>query len=611
MQLIPDIRYACRALTASPGVSLAAILSLAIGIGANTSIFSVVSTLLLHPLPYTDAGRLAILWNRSPGLGIMEDWFSTAQYFDIKNGHSGFAEVAIAIGNNENLTGDGEPERIGAIRMSSNLLPMLGTRPAMGRLFTAQEDAPGQAGVAMISDGTWKRRYGADANVLGRKLTLSGQPYEIVGVLPASFSLPREVLPTLGGAEDAEIVVPLPLAADAASQRGREDYNVIGKLKPGVSLASAQAEMDAITARLRRDFPAEYPPNGGLTFGIVPLQEQVVGDVRRSVLVLLGAVGCVLLIACANVASLMLSRALARRREIAMRAALGATRARIVVQLLIESVIVALAGGTLGVLLAAVGLAWMHRAGAGSVPRLAEIGLNFEVLVFTLAISVTSGILFGLAPALRVTRIDLHRQLNDNSRGSGEGALWARGQGLRRSLVVAELALSVMVLIGAGLLVRSFTRLIDVPPGFNPANTLTLELTMAGRKYSDAAAVIDSYRRLWQGLAALPAVTASGGVSALPLSQMFSWGPIQVEGRTPRPVNNSSTSISVSSAVTTSARWPSRSSPAACSMRRIPGRSPASPSWIVRWPTRCGRTRTPSASESAPALRARPRPGSR
>lgn len=533
LRVIYDIRHAARALAANGGFTVAAVLSLAIGIGANTSIYPVASTLLLHPLPYADADRLAIVWNRSPGLGIMEDWFSTAQYFDIKTGHTGFEDVAIAIGNNENLTGDGEPERIGAIRMSSNLLPMLGARAALGRLFTAQEDTPGQGGVALLSDGTWKRRYGADPNVLGRTLLLNGQPYQIVGVLPASFSLAREVLPTLGGAEDAEIVLPLPLAADAASQRGREDYNVIGKLKPGVTVAAAQAEMDALTARLRRDFPAEYPVNGGLTFGIVPLQEQVVGEVRRSVLVLLVAVGCVLLVACANVASLMLSRALARQREIAIRSAIGASRMRIVGQLLTESAIVALAGGALGLLLASIGLDWMRAIGQGSVPRLGEIHLSLEVLSFTLLISLVSGVLFGLAPALRVSRIDLHGQLKDSSRGSGEGALWSRGQGLRRLLIVSELALSVMLLIGAGLLVRSFARLIDVPPGFNASNILTLELTMAGRKYGDAQVAIDTYKRLWEQVAALPGVTATGGVSALPLSQMFSWGPIQVEGRTP------------------------------------------------------------------------------
>jgi predicted permease len=527
------MRHALRSLLSAPGFTIAGVLSLAIGIGANTAIFSVVHALLIDPLPYADADRLAILWNRSPGLGIEEDWFSTAQYYDIKNSHGGFEDVAIAIGNNLNLTGDGQPERIGVIRMSSNLLPMLGVTPAMGRLFSTSEDVAGSAGVAILGDGTWKRRYGSDPQIIGRKIILNAQPFEIVGVLPASFALPREVLPTLGGAEDAEIVLPLPLNAAAVTNRNNEDYNLIGKLKPGTTVATAQAEMDALTARLRREHPAEYPPNGGLTFSVIPLQDQVVGDVRQPVLVLLAAVGCVLLVACANVASLMLSRALARQREIAVRTALGASRARIVGHLLTESVMVAVGGGALGMALAAVGLEFMRRLGQASVPRLGEIELNAEVLAFTMLLSIASGVIFGLAPALRVSRVDLQDQLKDSSRGSGEGTLWSRGQSTRRLLVIGELALSVMLLIGAGLLIRSFARLVDVPPGFNPSGTLTMELAMTGGKYNDAQVAIDTYQLLWERLAVLPGVTAAGGVSALPLSQMFAWGPIQIEGRTP------------------------------------------------------------------------------
>lgn len=234
---------------------MAAILSLAIGIGANTAVFSIVDGLLIRPLPYADSDRLVILWNRSPGLNITEDWFSTAQYFDIKNGHHGFEQVAIAIGGNYNLTGSGEPERIGTIRVSSSLLPMLGQKAALGRLFVPAEDQQGKTATAILSYGTWARRFGSDPGVLGRKIILNGTTYEVVGVMPRSFSLPREVMPTLDGAEQAEIILPLPLAANAAQNRDHEDYNIIGKLKPRVSVQQAQAEMDTITARLRKEFP--------------------------------------------------------------------------------------------------------------------------------------------------------------------------------------------------------------------------------------------------------------------------------------------------------------------------------------------------------------------
>jgi predicted permease len=292
--------------------------------------------------------------------------------------------------------------------------------------------------------------------------------------------------------------------------------------------------MDALTARLRRDHPEIYPPHGGLTFGVVPLHEQVVGDVRRSLLVLAGAVGFVLLIACANVASLLLARALARQREIAVRAALGASRARIVRQLLTESVLLALAGGVLGLLFAQWSLEGIRTLGTRSVPRLGEIAVNGGVLAFTFAISAASGVVFGLVPALRLSRLhrDLHGNLKDVTRATSGGTVWGRGQHMRRLLVALELALSVVLLVGAGLLIRSFVRLQQVPPGFNPAGVLTLELTMAGRKYADAQTVLEVYRQLWTRLAALPGATAVGGVTALPLSQMMAWGPITVEERT-------------------------------------------------------------------------------
>ena len=532
-----DIRFALRSFTKNPWFTLAAVLSLAIGIGANTSIFSVANALLLRPLPYDNPDRLVILWNRSPGLGITQDWFSPAQYFDIKTGHSGFEQVAIAIGGNYNLTGEGEPERVGVIRVSSNLFPMLGARPALGRLLTPDEDLPGHTPTAILTDGMWSRRFGRDPHVIGRSILINGQAYEVIGILPQKFSLSQEVVPLLDGTEQAEIFLPLPLSpAEASLVRDHEDYNLVGKLKPGVSVQQAQAEMDTITARLRRDFPETYPPNGGLTFSIVPLLEQVVGDVRRSLWVLLGSVGFVLLIACANVANLMLSRAVARQQEIAVRTALGATRWHIIRQLLTESLLLSLCGGVLGILLCLFTVKWIHILGTKSIPRLQDVGIDGRVLLFTLLLSIASGILFGLFPALRVSRLDLNSTLKDASRGSaGTSAVWGRGNNLRRLLVVSELALSVVLLIGAGLLIRSFVRLQDVSPGFNARGVLTFDLTMTGRKYTDKPAVLNTYRQLWERLEHSPGAIAAGGVTSLPLSEAFAWTPITVEGRVPLP----------------------------------------------------------------------------
>jgi predicted permease len=519
-----DLRYALRTMRRMPALTAAALLSLAIGVGANTAIFSVASALLLRPLPYRDADRLVILWNRSPGLGITEDWFSTAQYFDIKNGDSDLEDVAIAIGGNYNLTGDGEPERVGTIRVSSNLLPLLGAQPVLGRFFESTEDVPGRTATAVLGYGTWVRRYGRDPAVLGRTLMLNGLPYVIVGILPESFSLPREVMPTLGGAEDAELVLPLPLGPEAAAFRGREDYNIVGKLKRGATISSVQTQMDVLTARLRAEHPDLYPPNGGLTFGVVALNDQVVGDVRRPLTVLVGAVGFVLLIACANVANLLLSQALARRNEIAVRTALGAGRMRIVRQLLTESLLLAVGGGALAIVLAYWSLHGIRALGTASVPRLGEIAIDAQVLLFTVAISMLSGVLFGLAPALRLSRIGARViRLPSAISATAPSA---------RLLVAAELSLSVILLVGAGLLVRSFAQLQRVAPGFNPDGVLTLEVTMSGRQYDDAH-VYEGYRQIGERLARLPGVLAVGTVSALPLSQMFAWGPITVAGRTP------------------------------------------------------------------------------
>jgi predicted permease len=531
-----DVRYAVRTFTASPGFALAAVLSLALGIGANTSLFTVINAVMLRPLPYRDAERLVILWNRSPGLNITEDWFSTAQYFDIKAGHGGFEELALALGAQPNLTGGSEPERVTAMRVSANLLPMFGAGAELGRLFLPEEDLPGRPPTAILTYGMWARRFGSDPRILGRSVILNGQSFQIVGVLPQSFAIPREVVPLLYGGDQADLFLPLPLAPAAATIRDHEDYNIVGKLKPGLSLSQAQAEMDTITARLRRDHPEVYPPNGGLTFSIVPLFEQVVGDVRRPLYLLLGSVGFVLLAVCANVANLLLARSAARTREMAIRTALGAGRRRIVAQLLTESLLLAFAGGGAGTLLSLWTVGWIHDLGTKSIPRLPGLAVDGRVLGFTFAVSAVTGVLFGLVPALRISGIDLASALKEGGRVSGGlHSLWGRGRGLRRALVIAELAISVTLLIGAGLLLRSFMGLLSVHPGFAVRNVLTFGLTMSGRQYGDAQLVLSSYRRLKEKLESMPGIAAAGATSALPLSQAFSWTPITIEGRVPPP----------------------------------------------------------------------------
>lgn len=534
-----DLRFALRVFQKNPVFSLASVLSIAIGVGVTVVVFSVVNALLLKPLPYQDAERLVILWNRSPGLNITEDWFSTAQYFDIKNGHRGFEQVAIAIGGNENLTGEREPERVGTIHMSANLLGMLGIQPGLGRLFQPWEQDPGHAATAVLSHGMWTRRFDSDPKILGKSITLNGKSYEVVGVLPRSFALPREVLPTLGGAEQADVLVPLVLASGAATNRDHEDYNIIGKLKRGVSLPQARAEMNMITARLRHDHPDVYPPNGGLTFGIVPLLDQVVGETRRPLIVLLSAAGFVLLIACANLANLLLSRAVARQQEIAIRSALGAGRGRVVRQLITESTLLAMCGGATGTALAILAVAafrWMRPV---NVPRLQDISIDWRVLLFAVLLSLLSGLLFGIVPALRSARVNLNSTLKSAGRSSSDtGSLWGRGGYSRKLLLVSEVALSVVLLVGAGLMIRSFAALLVVYPGFNADGVLTLGLTMTGQRYNDHGQVVETYRQLWNRLDRIPGVTASGGITSLPLSQMYAWGPITIEGQVLPPGEN-------------------------------------------------------------------------
>jgi predicted permease len=530
--LLQDLRYAGRMLRKNPGLTAVIILSLAIGIGANTALFSVAGTLLLRPLPYPQPDRLAILWLRSPGIGIPQDWPSPGQYIDIQTQNHVFEETAIAIGNTFTLLGRQQPERVEGIRTSSGMFHLLGARPLLGRLLGPQDDKPGGPGVAVLSYGLWKRLFGADPRVVGRSLNLNGKEVTVAGVLSPEFLLNHEVMPTVGGIDKAEILLPLPLGADAVKNRGDENYNIMARVKPGISMRQAQSDIDVIATRIREIDKRDRT----FTISVVPLLDQVVGDVRRAVLVLLGSVSLVLLIACANVANLLLSRATGRQKEVAIRTALGAGWTRLVRQLLTESVLLGILGGTAGLLIAWWSLYVLRTINPGNIPRIEAIGIDGGVLAFTFGVSILTGILFGVAPAVRAARVDLNTGLKAGGRASqGAGGFNTSRHRLRSLLVVSELALSLMLLIGAGLLIRSFLRLQSVPPGFNPDHVISARLSVNGPKYRADKAVAQFYQALGERLARLPGVKSQGAVSALPFTASVGWGGIQVEGYTPPP----------------------------------------------------------------------------
>ncbi|MGB7923672.1 MAG: ABC transporter permease [Pyrinomonadaceae bacterium] len=527
-----DLSYGVRMLSKNPGFTLAAVLSLAIGIGANSAIFSVTNELLLRPLPYRDAERLVILWNRSPGLNIAQDWFSPGQYRDVKTQNHVFEETAMTIGGSFNLTGQGTPERIDGARVSSSLFSLLGAQTKLGRVFAPEEDEPGRPLAVILSHGFWQRQLGSDPSAVGKTLTLNGNSFEIIGVMAAEFSLDKEVMPAVNAIERADVLLPLPMNESERTTRDHEDYNIFARLKRGVTAAQAQAEMDVIAERMKQQYPENYPPGGGLTISVVPLLEQVVGDIRTALYVLLGAVGFVLLIACANVANLLLSRAAVRQKEIAIRTAVGATRLRILRQLLTESLLLALMGGICGLVIAFLAVQVLRAYGPENIPRLGEVGVNGRVLAFTFFISFVTGIVFGLVPALRASRVDLNETLKEGGRNTGGGGAFGLGHHqIRRLLIISEVALSLVLLVGAGLLVRSYSRIANANPGFNPHNVLSLRLAIPVSKYGTPEAITAFYRQASERINGLPGVESVGATYSLPMSTVsFAWEPITVEG---------------------------------------------------------------------------------
>lgn len=528
-----DIRFSLRLLVKNPSFTLVAIMTLALGIGANTAIFSVVNAVLLRPLDFKDSDRLVMLWNWSSGFDNTKDWLSTAEYFDLKSQCDVFDEIAVSIGGGFNLAAGDLPERVDGLRVSASFFSLLSVTPASGRAFQAAEDEPGQPLTVILSHALWQRLLGADPNVIGKPLMLNGQAATIIGVMPAGFSVNKEVIPTTGGIERADVLLPLPLDAEAQRYRGNESYNVVARLKPGVTLQQAQAQVSTIAAGLKQEYPVAYPPDSGFTIRVVPLLEQVAGEARSALLMLLGAVAFVLLIACANVANLMLSRTAARQKELAIRAAIGASRLRLIRQLLTESTLLALAGGGLGLLVAGWGLGALKNLSPDNVPRLAEIRIDARVLAFSFIVSLVTGMLFGLTPARTASQVDLNEALKESGRNAMGGP---RSRRLRDTLVVTEIALSLVLLVGAGLLIRSFSQLQQVNPGFSALHALSLRLALIGPKYPDNNARAAFYSQLWERLEKLPGVEAAGGVSSLPLSAGIGWGNIWVDGFQPETV---------------------------------------------------------------------------
>jgi putative ABC transport system permease protein len=498
--ILQDLKYAFRTLTKHPGFALVAVLSLALGIGANTAVFSIVEAVLLRPLPVKEPERLVMVWERNIPRNRTHNVVNPANYIAWSERSRSFEAFAAFTAFGLNFSAEGEPARLQTGIVTGNFFETLGVRPLIGRVFGDADGLPNAPRVVILSEGLWKERFGADPKALGRGVTLNGRPATVVGVMPARFALPPGV----------KLWVPLTLDENARRAGGRYLFSV-ARLKPGVSVESARAEMDALALRLQDE---EKDRNAGWAVTVAPMHADLVRDVRPATLVLAGAVGLVLLIACGNLANLLLARALGREREIAVRRALGASSGRLIAQLLTESLLLAIAGGVLGVWLAAL----LADALLGIVPTqvqaLFDVSVNTKVLLFTLALSCLSALVFGLVPALSLAQTTLGPALREGTSGSGQSRARRR---LSRLLVCSEIALSVVLVAGATVLLRSFERLSRVNPGFDPAGVLSLEVSLPGATYPEPAKVTRFYSEAVERLARIPGVRAAGAISWRPL----------------------------------------------------------------------------------------------
>jgi putative ABC transport system permease protein len=519
-----DIKYGARTLRNSPGFTFVATIALALGIGGNSAIFSVVNTVLLRPLPYAEPERIVRIFATAPDRGLDQTPISFQRATAIADQNHVFEQSGAYIFDTANLTGIDEPLQLTAIKMSPGVLDVIKVQPAAGRNFLPEEDKPGGAQVVILSHNLWQNEFASAPDIVGKAIALDGGSYTVVGVMPPGFNFP-------GGQIDCW----LPRAFEPSFlnretiERGSGFMSMVGRLKPGVTTQQAQAEVDAIAEGNKiHDHP-------DATFGMLvrPLPEVVTQGVRPTLLILLGAVAFVLLIACANVANLLLAKAAGRQKEVAVRAALGASRTRLIRQFLTESVLLSLMAGALGVLLASWGVDLLVSAATGNIPRSAEISVDARVLGFTLVIAVLTGVIFGLAPAVQASKADLNEALKDTSRGSTGGSRRAR---IRSGLVVAEVALSVVLLIGAGLLIRSFVLLQNVDTGFNAGHLLVANISLPNSRYAQPAQRAAFYTRLCQELAALPGVVSAGATLSLPLTGSDSRTLIAIDGRRVPPL---------------------------------------------------------------------------
>ena len=498
--LIKDIRYGIRSLLKRPGFTAVALITLALGIGANSAIFSVVNAVLLRPLPFPQSEQIALLEGINPPAGITQSNMSVPDFADWQKQNQVFEQLAGFVTGGALLASGDETERVRGTAVTTDFFPLFRTNAAKGRTLVADDSQKGREPVAVLGYGLWQRRFGADRNVIGTKVTISGKSTTIVGVMPPGFDYPAQ----------SEVWVPFPLDP-AAERRDNRFVSVIARLKPGVTPAQAQAQMDTINLRLAQSY---HETNNGWTVKVTNLRERLVGAMRLSLLVLLGAVAFVLLIACANVANLLLARATVQAKEMALRAALGASRWRIIRQLLTESTLLSIAGGGIGLLLSVWLTKLLISVSPPNTPRFDEIKPDARVLMFTIALTLLTGLIFGLAPALQASRIDLNQRLKEGGRSGSAGASHNR---MRSLMMVSEIALSFMLLVGAGLLIKSFMRLRDVSPGFNAENLLSLRVSGVSGKYAVGEPRAQFFRQGVEHLKTLPGVQSAGAVLSLPL----------------------------------------------------------------------------------------------